>query len=122
MKFNLDRGEEHYHIDSYQALEYISVNGKKYTHSLIITHNQILPWSPSDFEALTPENFNQLLEINQGFILFGSGKNHQFPSPDLLNSFYTNNTAIEIMSTNAACRTFNVLMSENRAVTAALLL
>lgn len=122
MKFSLDRGEERYYIDTYQAGEYLSVNRQQYTHSLIVTQDSLQAWSPSDFNDLNADSFTQLLALNQGLILFGSGKTHQFPQPDLLSEFYQQGINIEIMSTDAACRTFNVLMSENRKVTAALLL
>ena len=122
MKFNLDDGRGQTHINNYQAHDHIRVNGQSYQHSLLLTPTAIVRWSPIDWQKLTAADFTQALDLNQGFILFGSGDTHRFLSPDLLTEFTTRGIAIEMMATDAACRTFNILMSENRPVTAALLL
>jgi uncharacterized protein len=122
MKFQLDKGEGRHYIQYYQADKCICVNQIEYPHSLILTAHHIAPWSAKHNATLTAADFTPLFTLHPHFVLFGSGKRHQFPHPDLLTDFYTTGTAIEIMATDAACRTFNVLMAENRAVVAALLL
>jgi uncharacterized protein len=54
-------------------------------------------------------------------VLIGTGSKQIFLPPELMMFFYSRNTGFEVMTTDAACRTFNVLASEGRKVVAALL-
>jgi uncharacterized protein len=51
----------------------------------------------------------------------GTGERQVFLAPELLMVFYRQSVGIEVMNTQAACRTFNVLVSEDRNVVAALM-
>ena len=71
---------------------------------------------------LTPDSFAPLLERASGIdlCLLGSGsKTHQI-SAALKDALKQEGVNIETMDTGAACRTFNVLLSEGRALAAAL--
>jgi len=52
----------------------------------------------------------------------GSGPRHRFPEPRLLAAILGRGIGCEVMETGAACRTYNVLVSEDRRAVAALLL
>ena len=54
--------------------------------------------------------------------MFGSGRMFRFPHPRILAAFSQRRIGFEVMDTPAACRTYNVLMSEARKVAAALLI
>jgi len=54
-------------------------------------------------------------------ILIGTGLHQRFLAPDLLHPLLALGAGIEIMSTQAAARTYNILMAEGRRVVAALL-
>ena len=65
--------------------------------------------------------FGWALDLKPEILLFGTGNQQQFPDIGVLTDIMRAGTAIEVMQTEAACRTFNVLISENRSVVAALL-
>ena len=55
-------------------------------------------------------------------ILFGTGSRQRFPKLTLRTEIMQSGVAIEVMNTDAACRTYNVLIGENRSAVAALLI
>lgn len=122
MKFNLETPEEGYLIQSYNKGQFI-VNEQIFTSSLAVGIDQILPdWPPNEMSDLIPAHFEMLLDFDPEIIIFGSGEKQQFPSPDLLTALIKKGIGLETMTTPAACRTYNVLISENRRVVAALFL
>jgi uncharacterized protein len=80
------------------------------------------PWPVERFEALTDEHFAQLLQLKPELVIFGSGPRLRFVKPALLRPLIVAGIGVETMDTAAACRTYNVLASEGRMVTAALLI
>ena len=121
MELIQDRGTGNY-IDSYQA-GYLEVNKTCYENSLIIApHSLVELWAPRSLNDLTPADLANLLELKPKILILGTGKTFEFPSSDLLAPFYAAQIGIEVMDTAAACRTYNILMSEEREVVVALLL
>jgi len=81
----------------------------------------VRPWPPRRFDELTEAHFDSLLHDKPELVIFGSGPNLRFPKPALLRGLIEQRIGVETMDTAAACRTFNVLVSEGRNVIAALL-
>jgi len=54
--------------------------------------------------------------------LIGTGARFQFPEPALLAPLQKAGIGVEVMDTQAACRTYNILLGEGRSVAAALIL
>ncbi len=54
-------------------------------------------------------------------VLLGCGARFRFPSPAVLAPLYGAGIGVEVMDTRAACRTYNILLSEGRRVVAALI-
>lgn len=54
--------------------------------------------------------------------MFGAGARLRFPHPRLTAALTNAGIGVEVMDTGAACRTYNVLLSEDRRVLAAVLL
>jgi uncharacterized protein len=82
----------------------------------------VQPWEPADFGALTQAHFDELLQLKPELVIFGSGARLRFAPPALLRNLIARRIGVESMDTAAACRTYNVLVSERRSVVAALLL
>ena len=82
----------------------------------------IRDWPPGSFDELEKHHFDQLLEHQPEIILFGSGPTLRWPDPALLSTLAENGIGVEVMDTSAACRTYNILVSDQRHVAAALLL
>ncbi|MCP3999748.1 MAG: hypothetical protein GY727_02440 [Gammaproteobacteria bacterium] len=91
--------------------------------NVIVSDNQLITeWAPPTLEALSIADFQPALDMNPDIILFGTGLTQRFPALTLMTEIMRTGVAIEIMQTEAACRTFNVLIGEKRAVVAALLI
>jgi len=78
-------------------------------------------WPPRRFDELTQAHFDSLLPDIPELVIFGSGARLRFPKPALLRTLIERRIGFETMDTAAACRTYNVLVSEGRNVIAALL-
>ncbi|MCW9029766.1 MAG: Mth938-like domain-containing protein [Kangiella sp.] len=53
-------------------------------------------------------------------VILGTGANQEFPSWDLLETAQMMGTPLEVMATDAACRTYTILASDGRNVLALL--
>jgi uncharacterized protein len=60
------------------------------------------------------------LALKPALVVFGSGATFAFPATPILAAFSQARIGFDVMDTAAACRTYNVLMSEGRNVAAAL--
>jgi uncharacterized protein len=78
-------------------------------------------WPPRAANELTLEHFLPLFNWQPEIILLGTGERQIFPPADLIAAVMARGVGLEVMNTGAACRTYNVLMSEGRRVVAALL-
>ena len=58
---------------------------------------------------------------NPEIVLLGTGLAQHFPHPRLTAALANARVGIEVMDTRAACRTFNILIAEDRRVVAALI-
>jgi len=109
-------------ITSYGA-DYVAINLQRHDGSIIVMpESPVIQWPVTSFEALTPENFDALLELAPEVVVFGSGSRLRFPHPRLTARLTQQRIGVETMDFGAACRTYNILMSEGRRVAAALLL
>jgi uncharacterized protein len=70
---------------------------------------------------LGAHHVTQLLALEPELILVGTGPHQVFPDPAFGAAFLQAGIGFEVMDTGAACRTFNVLVSEQRRVVALLL-
>ena len=68
------------------------------------------------------EHLEAVLELEPEVVLLGTGRKQAFPAPRLLRAFFERGIGFEAMTTEAACRTFNVLVSEGRTAVAALII
>jgi uncharacterized protein len=103
--------------------DYVTVNGRMLRHSLLLLPDQLdESWGPDDFTGLTQAHLAQLAHISCDVLLLGTGGKQRFPSPALLRPIYEAGRGVEVMDTPAACRTYNILVAEGRAVAAALII
>jgi uncharacterized protein len=122
MKISLDTGTASYLIRSY-AEGSVQVNETVYTQDLIVMPEEVIaPWPSAPVSELTPEHFDAVHPHEPEIVLLGTGRRQTFPPARLLASLGRQGMGLEVMDTPAACRTFNVLMSEDRRVAAALMM
>lgn len=109
-------------VTSYGA-DYVEINLERHEGSIIVMPDSpVIPWPVSSFDALTPELFEMLLAPAPEVVVFGSGERLRFPHPRLTAALSARRIGVEAMDLKAACRTYNILMSEGRRVAAALLI
>jgi uncharacterized protein len=102
---------------------YVQLNEERYEHNLVVLPDRIVPnWAENGFSGLTPEDFSRLLEYRPEIVVFGSGSRLRFPHPRLTAALSSAGVGLEVMDTPAACRTFNILIGEDRRALAAILL
>ena len=70
---------------------------------------------------LNLEHAARMLELNPELVLLGTGRRQTFPPAFFGAEFLQRGIGFEVMDTGAACRTFNLLVSERRQVTGLLL-
>lgn len=101
----------------------IAVSGRALTRSFIVTPERLIEdWAPTSAESLTEADLAVLAELGCDVILLGTGARQKFPAPALLRPLITRQIGVEVMDSHAACRTYNILMAEGRAVAAALII
>ncbi|MEI7430706.1 MAG: Mth938-like domain-containing protein [Betaproteobacteria bacterium] len=101
---------------------YVSVNTVRYTGNLIVQPDRLIPdWTYACFETLSVADFEFLATLNNEIILLGTGNQLRFPHPELSRPLIQARKGLEVMTIQAACRTYNILISEGRKATAALL-
>ncbi len=90
--------------------------------NIALTADQIIhDWQASVIEELTEDDFEPLLASEPELILLGTGALSVFPPRELVFSLARRGIGLETMDTAAACRTFNILISEGRRVAAVLI-
>lgn len=99
------------------------IAGQRYEGSVIILPTRTLPWTVENFVDVLPENLGPIYEAADRIevLLIGCGTRMAPPSVLIREAMQPLGIVPEFMDTGAACRTFNVLLSEDRAVAAALL-
>ena len=119
MKFHLTRPDGRNLFTGYGP-GFVVINGVRHQSSILVTADQVLPWDISGTDALTEEVFVQLAALPVEILLLGTGDALRFPHPRLSQPLHEAGIGLEVMDTAAACRTFNVLLAEDRRVAAAL--
>lgn len=100
----------------------ITIGGKTYNESLIITPLTLELWDVDSVAALAEHHFQAITQLNVEVVLMGTGQTIAFPPPQVYRSIVDRGIGVEIMDTPAACRTYNVLAGDGRKVAAALIL
>jgi uncharacterized protein len=100
---------------------YVEVNGKRYETSLVVQPASIeTDWKPGPDRNIGLDGIAFLATLKVDIVLIGTGVNQHFPPPATLRPLIDAGVGFEIMDTNAACRTYNILVAEDRRVAAAL--
>ena len=105
---------------------YVEVNEHRYSSTLFMTPNEIVTLeefdgqrTSTDIETLLQPAgslANKIAELGCDILLVGTGKRQRFPTSELLVHYASQRIGLEIMDNRAACRTFNILVAEERRV------
>ncbi|GKS69337.1 uncharacterized conserved protein, contains Mth938-like domain [Nitrosomonas sp. PY1] len=101
---------------------YVSINQIRHEKSLIVLPDHLVDqWPVKSVSDMTIEHFKHLLSYHPEIILLGTGATHQFPKHSLMIDVLKMNVGVEVMTTQACCRTYNILVEEGRRVAAAII-
>jgi uncharacterized protein len=101
----------------------VSINETEHYHSLILTADSLhSPWPVQALEQLDAQTLAPIFESQPAVVLLGTGYRQQFPDARIFGQFGERGIGLEVMDNGALCRTFNILVAEDRAVTAAIIL
>jgi uncharacterized protein len=99
----------------------IVIGEQHITRPCIVTAQQLLPqWSATSIAELSAAQLEPLFALDVSIVLLGGGETHHFAQPAIRAAFRSRGIALECMNLGAACRTYNILASEERTVAAGL--
>jgi uncharacterized protein len=104
---------------------FVAINGQRYeqkdARALIVMPERIVPWNAGSFDTLSAADFEVFAGLDLEVLLLGTGPRQRFPHPRLTRALAARRIGLEVMDLQAACRTYNILMAEERRVAAAIL-
>ncbi|TNF90529.1 MAG: hypothetical protein EP300_02830 [Gammaproteobacteria bacterium] len=101
----------------------VTVNETVYRQSLVVTASEIhCPWPVASLADISAENLAPIFDSAPAVVLLGTGDRQRFPDARTFALFGERGIGLEVMDNGALCRTFNILVAEDRAVTAAIIL
>jgi uncharacterized protein len=97
--------------------------GMSHRGSILCLPAAIVAWQATSIVDVTPALIPMLQAegVSGGVLLLGTGRTAQFPPPAVMAAFRDAGLWLEVMDTGAAARTYNVLLAEERDVSAGLL-
>lgn len=101
----------------------VTVAGQVFTNNIIVMADRsIEEWTKQPANSLDQAAIDTLLALEVQVVILGTGNQQIFPPPSLFAALTNKGVGLEVMTTAAACRTYNILLAEERPVAAALLL
>ena len=118
MQLNLERPDYAFSLrgaDGAHAL----VNDRVLHSSFVIAPDTLVEdWPVVDARTMDPSHLDALLALQPELVLLGTGATQVFPPPAVLAACLTRHLGIEVMTNDAAARTYSVLAAEGRRVVA----
>jgi uncharacterized protein len=101
----------------------IRVGERRFDRSLILSAAELVPgWSVHDPAQVGLDSLAPALGLEPEILVLGTGSRIVFPPGEVFAALAARGIGLEVMDTAAACRTYNVLVGEERSVVAALIL
>lgn len=101
---------------------YVMVNQIRHEKNMVVFPDQLIEhWPVASVAELNLEHFDDILPRKPEIILLGTGAQLCFPDYNLMARILQTRTGFEVMDTQAACRTYNILVEEGRQVAAAII-
>ncbi len=122
MKLHVTPTQQYQTVTGYDQ-DWIEINAVRFDHSLIVLPEVApMPWPVTAFEALAADDFRAIEAQAPDLLILGTGLRQHFASPRLIASLISRRIGVECMDNQAACRTYNILMTEGRKVALAVIL
>lgn len=109
-------------VETYSA-DGFRISGEAVNGPVLVFPERHVAWPACDVASITPGTLATVLDADPAVevLLIGCGGRMQLLPRTLRDHFRAAGIGLEAMDTGAACRTYNVLLSEGRRVAAALL-
>ncbi|MFT7413934.1 MAG: hypothetical protein ACI9FO_000589 [Methylophagaceae bacterium] len=127
MKFSLETTSDANIIHSYGE-DFIVIRTKEYLDlqrldsSLIIMPNQIISdWHVKNIMQLDVSDVTELKNLDPEVLILAHGSSVYSLPPQMMVEFYAQSIGVECMPLGAACRTYNLLVAEDRKVVLAVI-
>ena len=118
MKFTEDLHGNILYIKQYQPTA-IHIDDQQYSHSIVIKNNDVQKVSWNDPSQPLNDDLVTLLSDNQPeLVIIGIGLNSAAINMRLAEPFLCAGIGCEVMPSDSACRTYNIVATENRKVNA----
>jgi uncharacterized protein len=102
---------------------HVLVNERALTRSCVVTPETLVEdWPVTDATAMVPADLEPLLGLKPELVVLGTGERQVFPPAAVLAACLGRGIGLEVMSNDAAARTYAVLAGEGRRVVAGFLL
>jgi len=113
--------ENYYQIRAFEPGRLV-INDQEYHQPVIVARRLLIKhWVVPTLDRLTLEALAPAIGLKPDVLLLGTGAKHHFLEAGLQAALLSAGVGIEVMSTQAACRTFNALLLDGRHVVAALM-
>jgi len=122
MKLQSTQTQQYQTVTGYDAGS-VEINAINYRHSLLVLPESApTPWDVNSFAALSVEHFDAIATLKPDVVILGTGNKQRFAHPRLTTRLTSERIGVECMDSQAACRTYNILMTEGRKVALALII
>ena len=105
--------------------DHVMISKTRHEGNVLVSAGQVVSdWAPhagGDLAGLSAEDLARAAELGAEILIVGTGRRQRFPQPPLLRGLVEARVGFEFMDFAAACRTYNILVAEGRAVVLGLL-
>ena len=120
MKFTLDSRSDVHLIRGYGPGEVRIAQLVQHAPCIVTADRLILDWPARDVATLGAADLEPLFALQPDVVLLGTGAKQTLPSHAIRQAFAARRIGLEVMDLGAACRTYNILVQEERRVAAVL--
>ncbi|HTY94457.1 MAG TPA: MTH938/NDUFAF3 family protein [Steroidobacteraceae bacterium] len=120
MKFTLDSRTDVNLIRGYGPGEVRIGERVQRSPCVITSRSLILDWPARDVATLCAQDLEVIFALKPDVVLLGTGARQTLPAAGIRQEFLRRAIGLEVMDLGAACRTYNILVQEDRSVAAAL--
>jgi len=120
MKFTLDSRNDINLIRGYGPGEVRIAELVQHAPCIVTADRLILDWPVSALATLSVADLDAVFALQPDVVLMGTGPKQIFPGSGIRQAFAMRRIGLEVMDLGAACRTYNILVQEERRVAAVL--
>jgi uncharacterized protein len=122
MKLTLENSARVNVVRAYSPSE-LHIGERVVRERCIVTPSELITaWEPATYAELDLRHLDTILALKPDLVVLGTGPTQRFPSAAIRKVFAQAGVGLDAMDLGAACRTYNVLVQEERRVAAALFL